>query len=191
MNELGSRIAAEVSRIAADFHPKVTREEAAMAGQLAGDIVEAFISMSDERRALASRNRGQLVRSIIFQSLNVQVPSEQPKPKAEPWYTEEWAGEVAGPTVIEREYGIARSTLYKWQRDGHVIALAKGRRKFAFPLRQFVDGRPVPRIKELTERFQSHRDAWVWLCKIHSELGEAPIERLRRGDENSVLAALP
>lgn len=192
MSQLSSLVAAEIARLAAEHDQRVTRDDAALAGQLAGDIVEAFIKMSDDRRAIASRNRGMIARDLIFQLLNVKVPpKERRKSKPDPWYAEEWAGPVAGPTVIERDFGIARSTLYKWQRDGHVIALPKGRKKYAFPLRQFVDGRPVRRIKELADRFRSHREAWIWLCASHPELGDAPIEFLRRGEERPVLVVMP
>lgn len=192
MSQLSSLVAAEIARIAAEQDQRVTREDAALVGQLAGDIVDAFIKMSADRRALASRNRGKIARDLIYQMLNVEIPpKERRKSKPEPWYAEEWAGPVAGPTVIERDFGIARSTLYKWQRDGHVIALSKGRKKYAFPLRQFVDGRPVRRIKELADRFGSHREAWIWMCAVHPALGEAPIEFLRRGDERPVLVVMP
>lgn len=192
MTELNSLVAAEVARLAAESTRRVTREQAALAGQLAGDVVEAFLSISQERRQMAAQNRGQIAREIVAQLLSVDLPkNERRKRRREPWYAEDWAGDVAGPTVIERDYGIARSTLYKWQRDGHVIALPKGRKKYAFPLRQFVDGRPVRRIKELSERIGDPRKAWIWLCSEHPELGEAPIERLRRGDERSVIAVMP
>jgi hypothetical protein len=192
MKQLSSLIAAEIARVAAEHSQKITRDEAALAGQIAGDLVEAFLTLSNDRRAAASRNRGKIARDLLYQLLNAEVPAKvRRKSKPDPWYAEEWAGPVAGPTVIERDYGISRSTLYKWQRDGHVIALPKGRKKFGFPLRQFVDGRPVRRIKELAERFGSHRDAWIWLCAVHPGLGEAPIDCLRRGDERSVLIVMP
>lgn len=192
MTQLSSLVAAEISRLVAEHHQKVNRDEAALAGQIAGDILEAFVAMSDERRALASRNRGKIAQDLLYQLLNVEVTrKERRRSKPDPWYAEQWAGPVAGPTMIERDFGISRSTLYKWQRDGHVIALPKGRKKFAFPLRQFVDGRPVRRLQELAERFGSQREAWIWLCAIHPDLNEAPIEFLRRGEERPVLVVMP
>lgn len=189
---ISSMIAAEVARIAAEYSQRVTREDAALAGQLAGDVVEAFLLMDEERRSAASNLRGCIARELIAKLLSVELPkARKAKRRREPWYAEDWAGPVAGPTVLEREFGISRSTLYKWQRDGHVIALPKGRRKFAFPLRQFVDGRPVRRIKELSSRFEDSRKAWVWLCSVHPKLGEPPLERLRRGDERSVVLVMP
>lgn len=185
-------ISAEVARIAAEYNQRVTREDAALAGQLAGDVVEAFLLMNEERRSAASNLRGCIARELVAKLLNVELPPAlRTKRRREPWYAEDWAGPVAGPTVIEREYGISRSTLYKWQRDGHVIALPKGRKKFAFPLRQFVDGRPVRRLKELSACFEDSRKAWVWLCAVHPKLNEAPLEHLRRGDERSVLLVMP
>src|SRR3546814_11659100 len=55
---------------------------------------------------------------------------------------EEWAGPVAGSSALHNR-GIARSTLHDWQKSGQVVALLAGKRKHAFPLEQFVAGRPM------------------------------------------------
>jgi hypothetical protein len=60
-----------------------------------------------------------------------------------PAMVEDWAGPLAGPTELERHIGVARSTLHTWQKQKAVIGLLVGVRKHAFPIEQFVDGRPV------------------------------------------------
>jgi hypothetical protein len=52
---------------------------------------------------------------------------------ATPTKVEDWAGPLAGPTELERAFGIARSTLHTWQKQGAVVGLLVGTRKHAFP----------------------------------------------------------
>src|SRR3546814_4146272 len=84
---------------------------------------------------------------------------------------EDWAGPVAGSTMLH-EQGIARSTLHDWQKRGEVIALLSGARKHAFPLEQFVDGRPVQGISDVLEIAGNPRRAWLWLVQQSPLLGE-------------------
>jgi hypothetical protein len=77
---------------------------------------------------------------------------------------DDWAGPVAGPTLIEKHFGIPRSTLYRWQKRNEAIALnTRTSRKPVFPLRQFVDGKPTDGIAELVAIFGDQRLAWKWL----------------------------
>lgn len=176
-------IEAEVSRLVAEHHPRMRRNSATFAGQLAGDIVTAFLALSEDQQIAAARNRGQLGRDIVQWMLGAgkAEQSNGSSSDPEPWYVEEWAGPVAGPTVLENEYGIPRSTLYRWQKL-NLVAFQKGRRKFVFPLRQFVDGRPVDSLSGILGRFQDHRAAWLWLIQPCEALaGEVPIDLLRSG----------
>lgn len=92
---------------------------------------------------------------------------------------EDWAGPVAGSTMLH-EQGIARSTLHDWQKRGEVIALLSGARKHAFPLEQFVDGRPVQGISDVLEIAGNPRRAWLWLVQQSPLLGEKrPIDLLK------------
>src|SRR3546814_9671996 len=78
------------------------------------------------------------------------------------------------------EQGIARSTLHDWQKRGEVIALLSGARKHAFPLEQFVDGRPVQGISDVLEVAGNPRRAWLWLVQQSPLLGEKrPIDLLK------------
>lgn len=104
---------------------------------------------------------------------------------------EDWAGTVAGSTALERDYGIARSTLYEWQRLGAVVGLLKGRKAHVFPVAQFIDGRPIEGLDEIVSVIGSGRAAWFWLVTPHSELNDlAPLELLKSAkvDEVRVLA---
>ena len=94
----------------------------------------------------------------------------------------DWAGPVAGPTVIERHFGISRSTLYRWQKYDEVIALKTGSSRFVFPLKQFVDARPADGIAALIATFGDHRVAWQWLMAPNDKFGEnSPIDALLSG----------
>ena len=96
---------------------------------------------------------------------------------------EDWAGPVAGPTVIERHYGIPRSTLYRWQKRDEAVAInSRTSSKPVFPLRQFLDGRPVEGLAEIIAIFGEQRAAWAWLMTRHSAFaGKLPIDRLLEG----------
>jgi hypothetical protein len=101
---------------------------------------------------------------------------------------EAWAGRLAGPTELERDFGTARSTLHAWQKQGDVIGLLVGVRKHAFPVEQFVDGRPVAGLGLILEVIGEPRTAWLWLREPNPGLtGATPLARLKTGSVNDVL----
>lgn len=102
---------------------------------------------------------------------------------------EDWAGPVAGPSDIEKAFGTRRSTLHDWQKRGAVIGLLKGERKHVFPLAQFVDGRPVKGMSEVTSIIRNSRAAWQWLIQPKPSIGGAPLDLLKAGQVNEVIAA--
>jgi hypothetical protein len=107
---------------------------------------------------------------------------------ATPTKIEDWAGPLAGPTELERDFGVARSTLHTWQKQGAVIGLLVGVRKHAFPTEQFVDGRPVTGIGEIVEAIGDPRAAWLWLREPNPELaGVTPLARLKAGATDKVI----
>lgn len=109
---------------------------------------------------------------------------------ATPMRVEEWAGPVAGPVELERNYGIRRSTLHTWQRRGTVIGLLKGERKHVFPLEQFVDGRPIEGLARIIEIAPSPRSAWLWLVQRSPLLGgKRPVDLLKQGRVEEVVEA--
>jgi hypothetical protein len=105
--------------------------------------------------------------------------------------TPDWAGPVAGPTVLERHFGIPRSTLYRWQKRLEVVWLnTRTSRKPVFPLKQFVDGRPAHGIAEIVQAFGEPRPAWKWLLeKPDMSDGPAPIDLVLDGRWRPVVDA--
>jgi hypothetical protein len=103
---------------------------------------------------------------------------------------DDWAGPVAGPTLIETHFGIPRSTLYRWQKRNEVVWLnTRTSRKPVFPLRQFIDGRPARGIPEILQSFGDPRGAWQWLVTPNTLFeGAQPLERLLEGDADAVIA---
>lgn len=102
---------------------------------------------------------------------------------------DDWAGPVAGPTLIERHFGINRSTLHRWHKRGECVALnAKTSKKPVFPLKQFLDGRPVDGLAEVITIFNDQREAWLWLVTSNEQLsGGQPIDRLIEGDRGLIV----
>lgn len=107
---------------------------------------------------------------------------------ATPTKVEDWAGPLAGPTELERDFGVARSTLHAWQKQGVVIGLLVGVRKHAFPTEQFVDGRPVTGLAAIVEAIGDLRTAWLWLREPNSGLADVtPLARLKAGATDKVI----
>ena len=82
------------------------------------------------------------------------------------------------------------STLHDWQKRGAVIGLLKGERKHVYPLAQFIDGRPIEGMAQITKVIPNPRAAWLWLTRPHpTEDGTPPLERLKEGRIAEVAAA--
>jgi len=108
---------------------------------------------------------------------------------AMPVRLEDWAGPVAGPGDIERMFGTKRSTLHDWQKRGAIIGLLKGERKHVFPLAQFVDGRPVEGMPQVTKIIGNPRAAWQWLTQTKPSIGGTPLDGLKKGRLRDVVDA--
>ncbi|MBN9581135.1 MAG: DUF2384 domain-containing protein [Afipia sp.] len=103
---------------------------------------------------------------------------------------EDWAGEVAGASALLRDYGIARSSLHRWQQNGDVIALLKGAKKHVFPVDQFIDSRPAKGISDVMAIITDPRVAWLWLSRANPVLGgRKPIDLLKRDRVSEVVEA--
>lgn len=192
-----------------------SEETFATAAFVGGSIAAAIVNLSPrQRRALApllknpSKLAGKIVKLLLVDAaqaperigghvslLEASVPEHEPE--GPPQRTglasvliEEWAGPVAGSTYLEETLRIPRSTLHRWQRRGEVIALRTGGRKHVFPLAQFVDGRPVPGIREVLGLIGHPRTAWSWLIRPASEFdGEAPLALLVNDHSQDVIQA--
>ncbi|WP_428394176.1 hypothetical protein [Lichenicoccus sp.] len=107
---------------------------------------------------------------------------------ATPTKVEDWAGSLAGPTELERDFGVARSTLHTWQKQGAVIGLLVGVRKHTFPTEQFVDGRPVAGLAAIVKAIGNLRVAWLWLREPNPGFaGVTPLARLKAGATDKVV----
>lgn len=107
---------------------------------------------------------------------------------ATPTKIDDWAGPMAGPAELEREFGVARSTLHTWRKQNAVIGLLIGVRKHAFPTEQFVDGRPVAGLGAIVEAIGDLRTAWLWLREPNPGLGGVtPLARLKIGVVDKVV----
>jgi hypothetical protein len=107
---------------------------------------------------------------------------------ATPARVEDWAGPLAGPTALKRDFGVARSSLHTWLKQNAVIGLLVGVRKHAFPTEQFIDGRPVTGLAAIVEAIGDLRVAWLWLRQPNPGLaGITPLERLKAGAGDEVV----
>jgi hypothetical protein len=103
---------------------------------------------------------------------------------------ESWAGPVAGPSEIEKQLHVARSTLNEWHRRGVVIGLLRGERKHVYPLDQFIDGRPMQGIADVAMIAPDERAAWLWLRQPHGRFDmRLPLDLLRMGQRHEVIQA--
>lgn len=103
---------------------------------------------------------------------------------------ETWAGPVAGPSEIEKQLHVARSTLNEWHRRGVVIGLLRGERKHVYPLDQFVDARPMQGIAEVAKIAPDERAAWLWLRQPHGRFDmRPPLDLLKAGQRDEVIQA--
>lgn len=108
---------------------------------------------------------------------------------ATPTPVEEWAGPVGSAKDIEAQFGVGRSTLSTWHKNGAVVGLLRGRRKLAYPLEQFIDGRPLQGLSDVVAAAPDPRSAWLWLRQPHGALdGETPLATLRAGKRDQVTA---
>ncbi|RUV91464.1 DUF2384 domain-containing protein [Mesorhizobium sp. M5C.F.Ca.IN.020.14.1.1] len=219
-DKFASLIAAEVERILLQHNKDIGSHTLISVGKIAGTVVSAMTSLSTtHQQALCAIQHGLTdAASKFVHTLAVQAAHhlEQSAAGGEDTFLadargahglivstapgrtdaldsmliEDWAGEVAGQTYLEKNLRIPRSTLHLWQRRNEVVALRKGRCKHVFPLAQFVDGRPAPGIRDVLSSFSNSRLAWFWLSNPSPDLdGRIPIELLRRELVAEVISA--
>lgn len=101
---------------------------------------------------------------------------------------EEWAGPVGGASEIQAQFGIGRSTLNTWYKQGAVVGLLRGQRKLAYPLEQFIDGRPLQGLSDVLAIAPDARSGWLWMRQPHGALdGQTPLAMLRAGKRDQVI----
>lgn len=183
-------VTAATARLAADQQRRIVADEHALA-QAVEVAVAGLVAEADVR--LAPLPVGKSVEVSHGTGLPAPIDLDEGMRRlaafAEPMRLEDWAGPVAGPADIEKAFGTKRSTLHDWQRRGAVIGLLKGERKHVFPLAQFVDGRPVEGMAQLTRVIRNPRVAWQWLIGTKPSIGGAPLDIMKHGRLDEVLAA--
>ncbi|WP_214477647.1 DUF2384 domain-containing protein [Mesorhizobium sp. dw_380] len=198
-------MAAAVSKLLLEHDPTIRKPALRIAAKLAGYIASsitvqtqavqrAFPTIEDDLEDFAHVFIGHIVAEAqgrfdprLERFKAVPPPAVPQAPLSAP---SDWAGPVAGPTVIERHFGIPRSTLFRWQKRDEAIGLKTGSSRFVFPLKQFVDARPADGIAELIAMFGDHRLAWQWLMAPTDKLGgNPPIDTLLSGKVANVVAA--
>ncbi len=183
-------VTAATARLAADQQRRLVADERELA-QAVEVAVAGLVAEADVR--LAPLAVGKSVEVSQGAGLPAPIDLDEGRRRlaafAEPARLEAWAGPVAGPAEIEKTFGTKRSTLHDWQRRGAVIGLLKGERKHVFPLAQFVDGRPVEGMAQVTRIIRNPRVAWQWLIRTKPDIGGAPLDLMRNRRLDEVLAA--
>ncbi len=216
-NPLRGPNADRMSSILAEGNPGAGRNDIELAGKATAALTRVGLKLSSEqrRRLVDDATLEALVKDAVAQALDVPNPrhgqraehraldtiqgdglgpllsledgSRRLQVVVEPCRIEQWAGPVAGSTGLQRELGIARSTLQAWRQQRAVIGLLAGLKKEVFPLAQFIDARPVRGLAQLLEVIGDPRMAWLWLITPHPELnGAQPLDRLKRGSTDEV-----
>ncbi|OHV82809.1 hypothetical protein [Rhizobium sp. LCM 4573] len=169
-------------RLAADETELAHIVEVAVA-ELAAKPSQALVEVSVEKPVEVSRGAG------VGQLVDLEEGRQRLAQFATPTRLEDWAGPVAGPGDIEKMFGTKRSTLHEWHKRGAVIGLLKGERKHVFPVAQFVDGRPIEGMSQITKIIHNPRVAWQWLIQPKSSIGGTPLDNLKKGNLDEVLDA--
>ncbi|MEW9838724.1 antitoxin Xre/MbcA/ParS-like domain-containing protein [Mesorhizobium marinum] len=193
--DLRDSIARQIESILVGHDPTIRKPALLAASRLAGSIAasiavqtqivqRAFPAIVDRLDDLSDNFVASLVGEAIGKSepptqAHIASTSDGEATLALP---DDWAGPVAGPTILERRYGMARSTLFRWMKRGEAVSLRTSGNRPVFPLKQFVDGRPADGIPELVAIFGDARRAWLWLVSPCAELhGNHPIDELVEG----------
>ncbi|OWV85563.1 hypothetical protein ATY78_25380 [Rhizobium sp. R635] len=192
---LSARIAGAAAAAIVDLPVSARRELSRRQGELARRIrglVEAFSDAPDGGKI--ALEIPQAVEPSSGEGLGKIVTAEEGErllgDLAVARRLEDWAGPVAGASELQRDFGIARSTLNRWQHAGEVIALLKGTKKHVYPIEQFIDGRPAKGIGAIGSLVPNQRVAWLWLCQPNPMLGgRRPIDLLKQDRADEVIDA--
>ena len=196
--DLARAITSEIESILVQHDPSIRKPAVYAASRLAGSIAasiavqtqfvqRSFPAIQDRLDAISDEFVGRLIDEAVRKSEPSQTDriSSMPQLEANAMLTlpDDWAGPLAGPTLLERRYGLARSTLFRWMKRGEVISIRTKGNRPVFPLKQFVDGRPADGIPEVISIFGDSRKAWQWLVTPRGELnGNCPIDELIAGN---------
>ena len=189
-NTLSNRLVKTLSALPEEQQRRIKREEKALAEALQ-TTVEAFVAAAGKPPETVKVTKPAVRRTGkgLGTPLSTEDARESLMKYATPQRLEDWAGEVAGASQIERELGISRSTLYSWTTRGAVISLKAGHRRHVYPLAQFIDSRPVEGVEEILRISRNARAAWQWLVQDKPNLGGQPLALLKAGKTGDVIDA--
>ena len=183
--ETVGKLVAEFGATAAKLSPAARQRLVARKAQLR-KLIEEIVAepLKLSRTSIAEVSQGPGLGTLLSEAEGRTRLAEY----ATPMTAEAWAGPLVGPTQLERDFGVARSTLHTWLKQGAVIGVQVGVRKHAFPIEQFIDGRPVAGLGAVVEAVGETRTAWHWLRERNPGLaGVTPLARLKAGDVERVL----
>ncbi|ACM31047.1 hypothetical protein GOZ78_20915 [Agrobacterium vitis] len=183
VSAVAARLSVEQQRRIADDETELAHIVEAAVAELAAKPGHVLAEVSVEKPVEVSRGAG------LGQSVDIEEGRRRLDEFATPTRIEDWAGPVAGPGDIEKKFGTKRSTLHDWHKRGAVVGLLKGERKHVFPLAQFVDGRPVEGMPQVTKIIRNPRVAWQWLIQPKPSIGGTPLDNLKMGNLDEVLDA--
>ena len=186
-------LSAAAGRLSRDQQRKIAEHESDLAKAVEG-VVSKFASSNRPSDDLIELPVGNLVEESDGEDLGELLSDSEGRKRIADYATsrrlEDWAGPVAGPGELERDFGTKRSTLHDWQKRGAIIGLLRGERKHVYPLAQFIDGRPIEGMSRITKIITNPRAAWLWLNRPHASAeGASPLECLKQGRVAEVAAA--
>ena len=185
-----AEVAVAVSKLTAEQRRRVLVQEEALA-----DAIEALVEELAARTDIEPQpvKVTKAVERHEGKGLGKKLTAAEGRDRllayATPQRIEDWAGDVAGATEIERTLGISRSTLHYWNTNGAVVGLQKGTRNHVYPLAQFIDGRPVDGIDDVLNVIGNSRAAWQWLIEYKPSIKAAPLALLKDGKIDKVVKA--
>lgn len=183
VSAVAARLSVEQQRRIADDETELAHIVETAVAELAAKPGHVLAEVSVEKPVEVSRGAG------LGQSVDIEEGRRRLDEFATPTRIEDWAGPVAGPGDIEKKFGTKRSTLHDWHKRGAIVGLLKGERKHVFPLAQFVDGRPVEGMPQVTKIIRNPRVAWQWLIQPKPSIGGTPLDNLKMGNLDEVLDA--
>lgn len=148
-------------------------------------VARQFLPVEATQDEPIERTRGSGLGAVISLGQGRARITAYAAPKA----IEDWAGPVGGASDVEAQIGVKRTTLNSWYKQNAVIGLLRGQRKLAYPIEQFVDGRPLQGIADILAVAPDARSAWLWMRQPHGALdGGTPLAALHAGQQDRVSA---
>jgi excisionase family DNA binding protein len=150
-------------------------------------VVRAWLRRDPERAAKAA------VTAIEQEVHRTDRCQADPPPQLAPYIDELPSGpEIIGPSEAARRLGVSRQTLYDWAHKGSVLAWRTSKRGLKVPAEQIVgSGDVVSGIDRVLAVLPDPEFAWAFLSEEQpfADAAERPIEKLKRGDVDDVVAA--